>query len=252
MSARQHVRTLRAVDAARGAADGDALVRDHERAEQAIQVIDAALDDPAQLVGVVGTGVGGIGGAVRGDREQQVEVLVAGLQMPTELADVLLRDQLALQALERRAQQAVHERPRTRRAAVAAAGHGQDSEQLAGFLAQAEQVDRRVLVDLREDTFLGAGLRQAGAIHQRLQVGAVDVTAGEALHAVHVEDVDAGSARQQHLDELAVGLERICEALSDRCGSCADMARLDTARDRPRPLLDSRGANNPSGEVPGL
>ena len=86
--------------------------------------------------------------ALRGT-EQQLEVAVARHQAALQVADAVLRRELALQALEGRAQQALHQREGTGLAALArfARDDADGAEQRRVGITQHEDVRRVLAVD---------------------------------------------------------------------------------------------------------
>jgi len=138
---------------------------------RAAKVFDAPLHDPAQLVRIV-LGLLALLLRIRRNREQEVQIFVAHLQAAAERADADLRNEVALQAFECRAQQAVHERPGTRLARFDATGHAQQRDELARFLTEAKEIDGSSIIEQAEQTLLGARRRMACFGNQRGQVGA--------------------------------------------------------------------------------
>ena len=76
------------------------------------EVLDAALHEVGKIVGRLAFAV------ILRRAEQQVEIAVAHPQAALQVADAVLGAELALQALEHRAQQTAHERERARFAAL--------------------------------------------------------------------------------------------------------------------------------------
>ena len=190
-----------------GAAHRDVLVRNQQRADPAVEVIDAALHELREVVG----GFAARGVALRGP-EQQLEVAVAHHEAALQVADAALRDQLALQALERRAQQAVHELERARVAARArfAAQDAEPAHQPRVAIPQQEHVGAVLAVDrLGAAVVLRGGVHLArdGFLQRAVQFGRVDPVVQPHRQPHAVVDRDGLRARQQHLHDLPVRVE---------------------------------------------
>ena len=219
MRARQDVgaRTRRRVG--RRAAHGDVLVRDQECADGAAEMIDATLDQLREVV----RGIAALGLLLR-RTEQQLEVTIAHHEAALQAADAGLRREFALEALQRRPQQSMHQRERPGIAVRLAARHADDAEHRAVAVAQQEHVgDLLARQRLREAGAQRTGLREFGGLGvllQGLQLDVVVVPAGPDRHAEAVVDDDRMRARQQHLEQLPVRVER-CAA--QRCGCVREL-----------------------------
>jgi hypothetical protein len=184
--------------------DRDALLRDDQRAERAVEVIDGRLHEPAQLVGVAR-----VVGLVDGSVEQQVEVAVTGGEIARHHAERRAHRQLALQALERRAHEAEHERERPRVADCRR--RGASRRRAAGPARRAAGTRRRS----RRRTSANDRRRPAACPHPRrhrldrepVQVRVVLAVRDPQRRTRAVVDRDALRARQQHADQLTVGIE---------------------------------------------
>ena len=139
--------------AARRLADRDAALGHDQGAEQAAEVVDAGLHHDAELV--AGFRVVRI---LRRHLEQQLEVVVARLQVARQRVDARARLQLALQALERRLHQRLDEAVRT--VLAVARQQRRDCDDVALFVAQPEDVGRRTLVVLAEAVDAARGRRR--------------------------------------------------------------------------------------------
>ena len=119
----------------RGTAHGDVLVGNQQRADGAVEMVDAALDQLREIVGRVA--------ALRlllRRAKQQLEVAVADDEAALQVADARLRSEFALQAMQGRTQQSVHERERSRLTVRFAAHHGHAAEHCPGLVAQHEEI----------------------------------------------------------------------------------------------------------------
>ncbi len=144
--------------------------------------------------------------------EQQLEVAITHHEAALQVADIGLRRELALEALQRRTQQSLHQREGPGFAVRLAAHHADAAEQRAGPVAQQEQVsDLLARQRLGEACAQRAGLREFRGLRvllQGLQFYVVIVFAGPERYAIAVVDDDGMRAWQQHLEQLPVGVER--------------------------------------------
>ena len=201
------------------AADGDVLVRDQECAESATEMVDATLDQHREVIRRIA--------ALRlllRRPEQQLEVAVTNDEAAPQVADVRLRRELALEALQRRTQESLHQRERPGIAARLAARQADAAEQLAGPVAQQEQVGNLLARQrFREASAHDAGFCEFGGLGvllQGLQFDVVVVCAGPGRHAEAVVDDDGMRAWQQHLEQLPVRVERCAVQRLRRIGEC--------------------------------
>ncbi len=191
-----------------GAAHRDVLVRDQQRADAAAEVIHAALQQLREVVRRLAARVI----ALRGT-EQQLEVAVTGHQAALQVADAVLRGELAGQAFERRAQQAVHQRKGPRFATLR--GFARDdadrAEQRQVRAAQHEYVRRVVAIDglgkALAVRLLGDLLRER-LLDQAMQLGRIDAVVQPDRQAHAIVDRNGLGPGQQHLDQLPVRVER--------------------------------------------
>jgi hypothetical protein len=110
------------------------LVRDHDAGEHALQVPGGIGQQGLQIVRAAGLRV------TAGHRQQQLEILVARVQVLVELLDVGARQQVAAQQLERGLEMVVHvrERQHVRIAGEPVAHHGDHRGQRVAFVTQPE------------------------------------------------------------------------------------------------------------------
>jgi hypothetical protein len=149
-----------------------------------------------------------------GHRQQQLEILVARGQVFVEFLDVGARQQVAAQQLERRPQVIVHvgERQQVGVAGQPVADHGHHRRERAAFVAQPEQIGRRLVGQgavLAHGVRLprGAGLRvelRDALQNQReqLRVGARDARPQQLAGVI--EQAQRVGARQQRAHQLGV------------------------------------------------
>ncbi len=189
-------------------ADGDVLVGDQQRADAAAEMIDAALHEFREVVGRFSPGR-----LVVRATEQQLEVAVTHDQVPLQVTDAGLRNELALEALERRTQQAPDqvEWPQSVSLRRFPADQPDAAEQGAGRIAQEEDVGHLLAPRLFGEPLLAARLGKLEGerlLHELVQRGVVEAFAHPHGDAHPIVDDDRLRTRQQHLYELAVGVER--------------------------------------------
>jgi hypothetical protein len=153
--------------------------------------------------------------------EQQFEVAVADQQAALQVADAVLGAELALKALERGAQQPLHQRERSCRAPLRGftADDADRAEQLLIGIAQQEHVGAVIAIDRLGEAVVTA--RRTEFLRERfldepVELRRVDAVVQPDRQAHAVVDRNRLRPRHQHLDELAVRIE----------GRCADRRRL--------------------------
>ena len=193
---------LRAL-AARRLADRDVALGHDERAEQAVEVIDAGLHQHAELVALERAVR-----IVRRHLEEQLEVVVARAQVARQEIDARPGLELALQALERRLHHRLHERIGT--VFAVAREERRDRDDIAFVVAEPEYVGGRALVVLDEAVdAAGRGGRNARERrqHERRRIGPFVTLRHPERTALGVVEADAERARHQHPQELPVRIE---------------------------------------------
>ena len=189
--------------AARRLADRDVAFRHDQRAEQAAEVVDAGLDEHAELVALHRAVR-----IVRRHLEEQLEIVVARAQVARQDVDARPRLELALQALERRLHHRLHERIGP---VLAIAGQERgDRDDVAFVVAEPEDVGGRafVVVDESIDAAGGRG-RHIGERrrHERCRVRAVVAFCDPERGAIRIVEADPERAGHQHPQELPVRIE---------------------------------------------
>ncbi len=223
MRAREDLRAHARWRVAGRAAHRDVLVRNQQGAHGAAEMVDATLHELGEVV----RGIAAVGFFMR-RAEQQLEVAVAHDEAALQVADARLRGELALEALQRGTQQALHQREGPRFAARLAAHHADAADHLARGVAQYEKIgDLFAGQRLGEARAHGATLRllgSAGLLQQHFEVGLVALVHPDG-NAHAVVDRDGMRARQQHLEQLPIRVERCAPGRSRRvgeqvCGQC--------------------------------
>jgi hypothetical protein len=125
---------------------------------------------------------------------------------------VVLADHLATQHLQCRSQQSLHQRERARAAGAVLAGDAERAEQ-GRVVTQDEYVGGIAAPGARETiAFLGISRVALGRVDRFFdeirQVRTIAAVRHPQRHTVAIVDGRAAGARHQHLDQLAIGIER--------------------------------------------
>ena len=214
-----------------------ALVRDDDRGQAALDALNRGAQDRLELVAAA-VFAAGIAGA---DRQQHVEVAILLCERAAEALDVFAVQQLARQYLQCRAHQRVHESNGSLfvlRAGLAAQQHRGVRLGRRGLVRapQPENVDRFAVAD-HDAGRAGLIARRAHRFADHEDERRLDHhVAGPGELGPGIENGHAGQARQQRAQQARVGLEIGSACGRVRCGGVRDHGCVARRKHRAKPI----------------